>query len=234
MQHSKHPVEQAVRDIATSSKNSPTAAGQAKSAPPHANPGSHPELPGSHPELIDAINQVFALFRINYHNQFYAAFNDTVLLDQAKRLWLETLANFGPAAIMAAAREIIEQHDYLPTLKKMLDACDHQLINLGLPMAKDAYIEACNTPSPKNVQDWSHPAVYFAGREVGWHRLANQSEKASWPEFQSCYRNICQRVLSGETLVVERPPALESPAQKDLNQQEKQEEMKALRQELGF
>ena len=227
MQHSKHPVEQAVRDIATSSKNSPTAAGQADSDHTSKNPDVHPEL-------IDAINQVFALFRINYHNQFYAAFNDTVLLDQAKRLWLETLANFGPAAIMAAAREIIEQHDYLPTLKKMLDACDHQLINLGLPTVKDAYIEACNAPSPKNVQDWSHPAVYFAGREVGWRRLANQSEKASWPEFQSCYRNVCQRVLSGETLVVERPPALESPAQKNLNQQEKQEEMKALRQELGF
>ncbi len=33
--------------------------------------------------IVNTINQVFALFRINYHNQFYSAFSDTQLLQQA-------------------------------------------------------------------------------------------------------------------------------------------------------
>ena len=158
MQHSKYPVERAVRDIEASSKNSPTAAGPAKTGTLNAEQNA---------ELIDAINQVFALFRINYHNQFYAAFSDTTLLDQAKRLWLETLGNFGEGIILAAARSVIEQSEYLPTINKMLDACDQQLITLGIPGAREAYLEACNAPGPKIVQSWSHPAVYHAGKATG-------------------------------------------------------------------
>ncbi|MBK6961892.1 MAG: hypothetical protein IPH23_12410 [Gammaproteobacteria bacterium] len=53
MQHGKHLAEQAARDLATSSKNSATAVGPA-------------ERPLPDPALIDAINQAFALFRVNY------------------------------------------------------------------------------------------------------------------------------------------------------------------------
>ncbi|MBT8149785.1 MAG: hypothetical protein KJO62_00170, partial [Gammaproteobacteria bacterium] len=67
-------------------------------------------------EKIDAINQVFSLFRINYHNQFYAAYNDTDTLNQAKRLWLQSLATFQQQTLLVAARDIIEQSEYLPTL----------------------------------------------------------------------------------------------------------------------
>ena len=75
---------------------------------------------------IDTINQIFALFRINYHNQFYSAFTDTALLNQAKRLWLESLRYYSTECLLKAARQVIEQSEYLPTLNKMIEACNAQ------------------------------------------------------------------------------------------------------------
>ena len=58
--------------------------------------------------LIEAINQVFALFRLNYHNQYYAAWSDAQQLGQVKRLWLEALSEFSGELILMGARRAIE------------------------------------------------------------------------------------------------------------------------------
>lgn len=170
------------------------------------------------------------MFRINYHNQFYSAFADTTLLDQAKRLWLDSLRHLGPGPVLAAARALIEQEEYLPTLRKMLAACEDQLAAAGLPRARDAYREACNAPAPREAQPWSHPAVYHAGRTVGWYDLATRPESVSWPEFQRAYRDCCRRVLAGEDLSVPTRPASE-PATA-LSREEGARRLRELRREL--
>ena len=81
--------------------------------------------------LIEAINQVFALFRLNYHNQYYAAWSDAQQLGQVKRLWLEALSEFSGELILMGARRAIEGSDYLPTLNRMLASCSEALSELG-------------------------------------------------------------------------------------------------------
>ena len=109
-------------------------------------------------QLIEAINQVFALFRLNYHNQYYAAWSDAEQVKQVKRLWLEALDAYPTAVILRAAQHAIEHSDYLPTLNRMIEACRHCLSDLGLPAPYDAYREACLAPSPKTAADWRHTA----------------------------------------------------------------------------
>ena len=209
--------KRAARELATSSKNSATAAGPVERPPPPA-------------ELVDAINQIFALFRINYHNQFYSAFADTGLLDQAKRLWLESLRQLPPGVLLVAARALIEAESYLPTLSRMLAACDEQLGTLGLPPPRAAYREACNAPSPKEAHAWSHPAVYHAGRALGWERLRSAPERDTWPEFQRLYRDWCRRALGGEALALPPAPAVVPAAPVD--RAEGHRRLLALRREL--
>lgn len=158
---------------------------------------------------MDTINQVFSLFRINYHNQYHAAFGDVTVLNQAKRLWKETLAPFTSDQILRGAKLVIEHNEYLPTLHAMLEACERTLVTEGVPTVMDAYREAANAPSPKNAQSWSHPAVYLAGKKTGWHNLATLDEARSYPMFAQAYRELIKRVLAGEELVIDRPPALE-------------------------
>jgi hypothetical protein len=194
-------IQKVASGIAASSTRSQTAAGQAK-APP------------ASPELIDAINQIFALFQVNYHNQYYAAFGDNTKSENlAKKLWLSKLSDFGPEVILAAAERIIADSEYLPTLHKMLNACRSAGMPSNLPSVRRAYEEACNKPSPKAEQKWSHPAVYLAARDCGWHLLANEVESKALPAFTQVYNQYCDRVVAGEEFIIEPPQALPETSQ---------------------
>lgn len=158
--------------------------------------------------LVEAINQVFALFRLNFHNQYYAAFSDAEQLRQIKKLWLESLRDFPPAQILHGARRAIDSSEYLPTLHRMRDCCEASLPALGLPDLRKAYLEACCAGNPPEAHAWSHPVIYWAGRDCGWRRLAGAPEAESWPIFRERYLARCAAVIEGEAPEpVPSPPA---------------------------
>lgn len=210
----------------TSPRNSTTAAGRSEPAPA--------DKPETAPELIDAITQIFALFRINYHNQYYSAFNDVELLNQAKRLWLDSLRHYSVECLFKAARQVIEHSEYLPTLHKMLQACNEQEDETGLPTSQKAYREACLAPHPKARQNWSHPAVYLAGVATGWYELENQAEYLSWPVYKTHYEHYRHRALRGEPLEIPQTQALPTPGQSSLSKAERLKTLRKIRAELGL
>jgi hypothetical protein len=178
---SKDLIQKVASEIAASSTRSPTAAGQAKPAAASA-------------ELIDAINQTFALFQVNYHNQYYAAFGDNTKSENlAKKLWLSKLEGFGGKA----------------------------------------YQEACNKPSPKAEQQWSHAVVYLAGRDCGWHLLANEIERKALPAFTDIYQQYCDRVIAGEAFTIEPPEALPESPQVPATKKHNLEQLDQLKQLLS-
>lgn len=183
---------------------------------------------------MEALNQIFALFRLNYHNQYYAAFADAEQLRQIKKLWLESLADYPVEHILKGARHAIENSEYLPTLNRMLECCQQGMADLGLPPAYDAYMEACRAASPKSAQRWRHPAVYLAGRDSDWFFLANNTERTTWPVFKAHYDGYCARVLRGETLTIPAPAALEQKPQAPLASEEQLARLQQLRQQTGL
>ena len=165
-------------------------------------------------EYVETLNQIFALFRLNYHNQYYAAWQDAEQVKQVKRFWLETLSDYSATIILRAAQQTIRVSDYLPTLNRMIVACQNCLCELGLPSPREAYIEACLAASPKADAIWTHAAVYLAGRDSGWFLLSNETEAKSWPIFKEHYERWAKRAAAGETLnspTVERIVSSESP-----------------------
>jgi len=181
---------------------------------------------------VDTINQVFALFRVNFHNQYYAAFNDTQLLNQTKKLWLDSLARFTPQQILTGAKLAIERSDYLPTLHKMITFCQGDPQSHGLPDPHQAYVEACHAENPKSAHQWSHPAVYYAGKESGWHMLATSAEHLAFPIFKQTYQRWCDKVLSGEQLPVIEVPLIEQDTVTPLSKTENKSRLDALRKTL--
>jgi hypothetical protein len=175
---------------------------------------------------------VFALFRLNYHNQFYSAYSDTALLNQAKRLWLETLSYFTEEQILLGAKRVIETSDYLPTLNRMLQCCEDSSSSEGLPSPKDAYQEACNAPSPKTAFNWSHLAVYYAGLKTGWYRLSHEAESSSYPAFQESYRHLCRDIAQGRQLTPLAEPRLKEEEKPALNNEESRARLKELKNQL--
>lgn len=189
-------------------------------------------MPGA--EHVDVINQVFALFRINYHNQYYSGFADVELLNQAKRLWLGSLAQFEPATILRAAKKVIEESDYLPTLHRMIRACQGRPEEYGLPDAHSAYVEACRAPSPKATYSWSHPAIYHAGVASDWFFLNNNSEKVAFPVFARHYQRLCEKVINGADLAPPNPPALTDSLETPLSNEENRRRLESLRKQLDL
>ena len=173
------------------------------------------------------------MFRLNYHNQFYAAYPDSEQLNQVKKLWLEALRDFPTEQVLRGARHAIESSEYLPTLNRMLECCHASLSDLGLPDARSAYREACEAPSPKSAQDWSHPAVYFAGRHTDWFTLANDPESVTWPLFRDAYRACCARVMRGESLEIEAPAALPSSSSAPSSREDSLVEIRKIRERLS-
>jgi hypothetical protein len=223
MADSRDLIQQVAQEIAASRTTSTTPPGQTE-------PGAR----AASEAHIEAINQVFALFRLNYHNQYYAAYPDAEQLKQIKKLWLDGLAEFPVEQILKGAKHAIESSEYLPTLNRMLECCHQGLGEFGLPTAHDAYVEACQARSPKSAQAWSHPAVYLAGRDTGWFFLANNEERVAFPRFREHFQRLVAAVMRGETLEIPAPEALEQHKGEPLSAAEQLTELAKLRAETGL
>jgi hypothetical protein len=222
MTDSRELIERAAQKIAASKTTSPTHPGQTEQR--RQDLGGHK----------DAINQIFTLFMLNYHNQFHAAYPKDSFLEQVKRLWLDALSDYSVDQILKGAKRAIENSEFLPTLNRMLECCQQGLADLGLPSPHDAYVEACRAASPKSAQRWSHPAVYLAGRDSDWYFLANNTERVSWPVFKEHYEQYCARVLRGESLAVPEPAALERKSAMPLSREEQLARLRELREQTGL
>jgi len=183
--------------------------------------------------LIDVINQVFALFELNYNNQFYKAFSKPGDLPAVKRLWLDALKRFESKIILLAAKRIIESSEFLPTLATMIKACETSS-DLGLPEVHAAYLEACRAPSPKANYNWSHLAVYYAGKSADWYFLQSNSEQYAYPVFKQHYQDVCDRVKLGEKLITPTQPALPSKIKTPVDKQKARAAFSEMRKSLDL
>ncbi|MFK7862612.1 MAG: replication protein P [Pseudohongiellaceae bacterium] len=183
---------------------------------------------------VDAINQVFAEFEFAYHNQFHKAFSAPESLVIAKKYWLSSLESYSPAQIVHAAKRVISTQDFLPSIAAFIRACEEGLDLFGLPSTRQAYLEACAAPSPKVDYDWTHEAVYLAGKSSGWFLLASEPEQVALPLFQYHYELLCKRVLKGEELLIDQPTPIPEKVSRRLSTDEKKQRVAALKAELGL
>jgi len=151
-------------------------------------------------ELKASLAASFELLRINYGNQFNAAYPDVESSTAAMRLWLKNLADFPGELILRAAEQAIQHERYLPNLATLRSYCENSYQLFGLPDARSAYIEACRAPQPKSAFKWTHPAIYFAGKATDWFFLSSESEKRVFPIFKHNYEQLCERVVKGEEI----------------------------------
>ena len=182
--------------------------------------------------MIDAINQAFQLLRINYHHLYFSAYKEIDALDAAKRLWLENLSSYSPEIIIAATHKVIKQSDYLPTISQLIRQSQQLTSSLIIPDVHSAYIEACRAASPKQNYPWTHPIVYYAGRNSDWFFLANNTEFIAFPVFKQHYQQLCQRLYNGESLLPVKKLTLPETVEMPLNKAENARRMAALKKEL--
>ena len=148
--------------------------------------------------FIEAIDNLFLKLELSYHYQFYKVFGTDHRLTEAKKLWAESLKKYPAECINAAVETVIQSNDYLPTLTEVLKACSGSLGAINVPTPQEAFIEAQKSSSPRQRYPWTHPIIYWTGREVGWELINSQNNTNTFHVFSKTYMRLIKEMKKGK------------------------------------
>ena len=153
-------------------------------------------------EFIKSIDTLFVKLELAYHYQFYKVFGSDEKLHEGKKLWANSLKSYDIETIDAATEAIIQSQPYLPTLTDILKTCNEHRKKTSLPSADEAFIEARKSFSPRKEFNWSHAAVYYAGKKTGWNLINEKDGKEIFYDFKRNYDELIKQVNNGRILEI--------------------------------
>jgi hypothetical protein len=134
------------------------------------------------------------------------AWPDDDTLKAAKRSWVKAFMAEGIIRI-GQIRHGIEHcrtlsRPFAPSVGEFISMCRPTPDMLGLPSFDSAYLEAVINAHPgrANAAAWSHPAVYHAAAQCGFHALAALPVEASRKLFDRNYEITVRMILDGRPL----------------------------------
>ena len=148
--------------------------------------------------FIAAIDNLFLKLELSYHYQFYKVFGTDDKLAEAKKLWAESLKKYPSECIDSAVEIVIQSNDYLPTLTEIIKACSGSMGSINIPNPQEAFIEAQKSSSPKRSFPWTHPIIYWAGKEIGWELINSPNNTSAFQAFTKIYMRLLKEMKAGK------------------------------------
>ena len=148
--------------------------------------------------FIAAIDNLFLKLELSYHYQFYKVFGTDDKLIEAKKLWAESLKRYPSECIDSAVEIVIQSNDYLPTLTEIIKACSGSMGSINIPNPQEAFIEAQKSSSPRNSFPWTHPIIYWAGKETGWELINSSNNTNTFQAFSKIYMRLVKELKAGK------------------------------------
>lgn len=85
--------------------------------------------------------------------------------------------------------------EWLPSIGRLIECCQPDLKEMGLPDAEQAWQEACNHSHEVIQHRWSHEAVYLAGRRVGWHAIRSAGGDIQVQRLKKIFTDAYQQLV---------------------------------------
>ena len=148
--------------------------------------------------FIAAIDNLFLKLELSYHYQFYKVFGTDDKLIEAKKLWAESLKKYPSECIDSAVEIVIQSNDYLPTLTEIIKACSGSMGSMNIPNPQEAFIEAQKSSSPRHSFPWTHPIIYWAGKEIGWELINSLNNANTFQAFSKTYMRLVKELKAGK------------------------------------
>ena len=148
--------------------------------------------------FIKAIDDLFLKLELSYHYQFYKVFGTDHRLTEAKKLWAESLKKYPTESINAAVETVIQSNDYLPTLTEILKACSGSMGEINIPSPQEAFIEAQKSSAPRQEFSWTHPIIYWTGKEIGWDLINSPNNTNTFQAFSKTYMRLAKEIRAGK------------------------------------
>ena len=148
--------------------------------------------------FIEAIDNLFLKLELSYHYQFYKVFGTDDKLTEAKKVWAESLKKYPSECIDSAVEIVIQSNDYLPTLTEIIKACSGSMGSINIPNPQEAFIEAQKSSSPRNRFPWTHPIIYWTGKEIGWELINSPNNTNTFQAFSKTYMRLVKELKAGK------------------------------------
>jgi hypothetical protein len=168
--------------------------------------------PQQGPSLSDAaarnVNDIFRALQASFP-AWRNAFPDDASLKAAKASWVKGLMAAGVTDLSQIARGVekarLSESDFFPSVGKFISWCRVQPADLGLPPDDVAWLEANHHSHHVLIHQWTHPAIYEAGRRTGWFEIRNGD--ATQKAFSSHYQAVAGEIAEGAVFTM---PAADS------------------------
>jgi hypothetical protein len=161
-------------------------------------------------DRAEVINLHFQQLELAFPNRFRMCWPSPAAVASAKRLYGEVLERY-PADLLKAAFDrvlravggsVFDDRAYMPDLRDVQQALGRLMIGrLKIPPRDKAWQELMTRPLDMSPQNWSHPAVWLAARDLGAERLRQESRDRLEYSFRQYYEHWVRRALNGEDLV---------------------------------
>ena len=152
--------------------------------------------------FIAAIDNLFLKLELSYHYQFYKVYGTDERLIEAKKIWAESLKKYPSESIDSAVEIVIQSNDYLPTLTEIIKACSETMGSINIPNPQEAFIEAQKSSSPRDSFPWTHPIIYWAGKEIGWELINSPNNTNTFQAFSKIYMRLVKELKAGKKFEV--------------------------------
>ncbi len=159
---------------------------------------------------------LFARFMVIYGHKFKSAFSSPKELVIAKREWATSIGFYEEDVLVAALELAKQTYSWMPSIAEFIQLIEKCQQGFGLPASDQAYAEACRYAGDPLKHAWSHAAVYHAGKKCGWFELRSHSQQQMAPRYKAIYKELCDKVLAGEVLIMPGQKALPEPSNSQL------------------
>lgn len=155
------------------------------------------------------VNMIFARFMAIYGHKFKSCFETQDEIRIAKREWALSLTAYHESQLVRAVDRCKETLAWMPTVSEFLKILEEVGAGDGIPPVRVAYLEACRYSHEPVGKPWSHPVVYYAGRETGWFMLRSEEERTTFGLFRYHYELVCRRFRAEEPFDMPQPKGIE-------------------------
>jgi hypothetical protein len=92
---------------------------------------------------------------------------------------------------------------------------------INIPTPQEAFIEAQKSSSPRQNFPWTHPIIYWTGREIGWDLINSQNNNNAFQAFSKTYMRLVREMKAGKEFKVAPKEQLDALEPLDIDLLEK-------------
>jgi hypothetical protein len=71
---------------------------------------------------------------------------------------------------------------------------------INIPSPQEAFNEAQKSSAPRQEFSWTHPIIYWTGKEIGWELINSPNNANTFQAFSKTYMRLAKEMRAGKKI----------------------------------